>query len=138
MSGLDVVGGISSVIAIIDACVRIYGAAQKDLKLSETFHTTARRLPLRRLGKGNRVEEIMKSITEDVKHVVNNDGVRAIRPEQRQRLDQIMRELQSQDSTVPDDHGSFQKATTYGVTMNNQLADAPQFNYQNMSGTQNF
>jgi hypothetical protein len=46
MSGLDIIGGISAVIGIIDACVEIYETARKDMKLSETFRTVAHRLPI--------------------------------------------------------------------------------------------
>jgi len=37
MSGLDVIGGISAIIRVIDASIKIYGRARKDLKLTETF-----------------------------------------------------------------------------------------------------
>ncbi|KAK5241748.1 hypothetical protein LTS06_011942, partial [Exophiala xenobiotica] len=129
MSGLEVIGGISAVIGIIDASIKIYDSARKDLKLGDTFEAVGRRLPiildtlqtckshlestkdsiptdvceglekivdacdekagrlreifekvipgqgdgwkkqylkiLKRLGKGNKVEELMISITED-------------------------------------------------------------------------
>lgn len=46
MSGLEVIGGISAVIAIIDASVKIWDGVQNDIRLSETFKIVARRLPL--------------------------------------------------------------------------------------------
>ena len=46
MSGLEVVGGVAAVIGILDAAVKIYDSARKDLKLSETFQTVRRRLPI--------------------------------------------------------------------------------------------
>ena len=46
MSGVEVIGAISAVIGIIDACVKIYDRAQIDVKLSQTFRVVARRLPL--------------------------------------------------------------------------------------------
>ena len=46
MSGLEVVGGVATVIGILDAAVKIYDSARKDLKLSETFQTVRRRLPI--------------------------------------------------------------------------------------------
>ena len=46
MSGLEVIGAISAVISIIDASIKIYDSAQKDLKLSDTFHAVGRRLPI--------------------------------------------------------------------------------------------
>ncbi len=130
MSGAKVIGGISGVIAIIEASIKAYGSARKDLKLGDAFEAVGRRLPiildtletcknhlaptedsmptdvcealekildtfdvkagrlreifekvipgqddgwkkqylkiLKRLGKGNKVEKLMKSITEDV------------------------------------------------------------------------
>lgn len=35
MSGLEVIGGISAVIGVIDASIKIYNGAHKDLKLSQ-------------------------------------------------------------------------------------------------------
>lgn len=46
MSGLEVIGGISAVIAIVNASVEIWDNAQTDIKLPETFKIVARRLPL--------------------------------------------------------------------------------------------
>ncbi|ERF72615.1 hypothetical protein EPUS_05669 [Endocarpon pusillum Z07020] len=48
MSGLEVLGGISAVIAIIDGSVKIWESARKDLKFSETFETVGDRLPILR------------------------------------------------------------------------------------------
>lgn len=48
MAGLEVIGGISAVIAIIDGSVNVWKSARKDLKLSETFETVANRLPILR------------------------------------------------------------------------------------------
>lgn len=44
MAGLEVIGGISAVIAIIDGSVQVWQRARKDLNLSETFKTVANRL----------------------------------------------------------------------------------------------
>jgi len=43
-----VIGGISAVIGITDASVKVWKGARKDLKLSETFETVANRLPVLR------------------------------------------------------------------------------------------
>ena len=151
MSGLEVIGAISAVISIIDASIKIYDSAQKDLKLSDTFHVVGRRLPIirdtletckshlqpiqdslpadvcealektlegcdekagklrqifekvlpggndgwekryikvvKRLGQGNKVEELMVSITEDVQLVVNHHAVKSAKPEQMAELE---------------------------------------------------
>ena len=46
MSGLEVIGSLSAIIGIINASIRIYDSARKDLKLSEAFDTVGRRLPI--------------------------------------------------------------------------------------------
>jgi N-terminal domain on NACHT_NTPase and P-loop NTPases len=46
MSGLEVISGISAVATIIDSCVKVYGSARKDLKLSEELNVVARNLPI--------------------------------------------------------------------------------------------
>ena len=46
MSGLEVIGGISAVVAIIDSCVKVYGSGQKDLRLPEALNVVARQLPI--------------------------------------------------------------------------------------------
>jgi hypothetical protein len=46
MSGVEVIGAISAVTSIVDASIKIYESAQKDLKLSETFKVVGRRLPI--------------------------------------------------------------------------------------------
>lgn len=46
MSGLEVIGGISAVISILDASKRIYDNVQKDINLPKTFEVVGRRLPV--------------------------------------------------------------------------------------------
>lgn len=46
MAGLEVIGAISAVVQIMDASIKIYDSARKDLKLSETFEAVGRRLPI--------------------------------------------------------------------------------------------
>jgi N-terminal domain on NACHT_NTPase and P-loop NTPases len=48
MAGLEVLGGIGAVIAIIDGSVKVWESARKDLKFSETFETVGNRLPILR------------------------------------------------------------------------------------------
>ncbi|KAJ5557284.1 TPR repeat protein [Penicillium frequentans] len=165
MSGLEVLGGISAVISLLDASIKIYDSAQHDIKLSATFEVVRLRLPillhtleickknlgprqdavpgevcealentldgcdakasnlraifekiipgesdtwdkryfkvLRRLGKGNKVEELMASITEDVQLVVNHDSVQSASARQTLELDNIIKEMKSIESSVP-------------------------------------
>jgi hypothetical protein len=46
MSGLEVIGGISAVISIIDASIKIYNSARNDKKLPDTFEAVGCRLPI--------------------------------------------------------------------------------------------
>lgn len=46
MSGLEVISGISSVIAIIDGSVEAWNSAKKDVKFSKTFESVANQLPV--------------------------------------------------------------------------------------------
>lgn len=165
MSGLEVLGGLSAVISLLDASIKIYDSAQHDIKLSATFEVVRLRLPvllhtleickknlgsrpdaitvevcealentldgcdakasnlraifekimpgendkwdkrylkaLRRLGKGNKVEELMASITEDVQLVVNHNSVQSATVRQNLELDNIIKEMKSIESSVP-------------------------------------
>ncbi|KAK5399989.1 hypothetical protein LTR06_011355 [Exophiala xenobiotica] len=167
MSGLEVIGAISAVIGIIDASIKIYEGAQKDLKLCDTFQVVGRRLPIirntlqtcmshlqpirdslptdvcealekvleacdekagklrqifekvlpgendawekryvkvvKRFGRGNKVEELMVSITENVQLVVNHHAVNSAKPEQMAELEKIIKEMKSARSSVPEE-----------------------------------
>ena len=46
---------------------------------------------VRRLGKGNKVEELMLLITEDVQLVVSNYAVQSMKPEQNAELEDIVK-----------------------------------------------
>jgi hypothetical protein len=46
MSGLEVIGGISAIITLLDASIKIYDSARNDMKLAETFKSVQRRLPV--------------------------------------------------------------------------------------------
>ncbi|KAK5080183.1 hypothetical protein LTS08_008757 [Lithohypha guttulata] len=202
MSGLEVIGAISAVVGIIEACVKIYDSAAKDLKLSETFRAVAYRLPIladtlttcktyleprkgsipadackaledilesceerarnlrtifekvvttetdgwdkryvkvvRRLGKGNKVEELMAMITKDVQLVVNHRAVQSAQPEQRQQLEQILQDLQQLESSLDDDGGAGTNFTNWYGRQYVNPGDGQQFIYDSMSGTQNF
>ncbi|KAI9877083.1 MAG: hypothetical protein M1823_007164 [Watsoniomyces obsoletus] len=46
VSGTEVIGAISAVVGIIEASIEVYDSARKDLKLSYTFTTVGRRLPI--------------------------------------------------------------------------------------------
>jgi septal ring factor EnvC (AmiA/AmiB activator) len=204
MSGVEVIGAISAVISIVDASIKIYESAQKDLKLSETFKVVGRRLPIildtlqtskshlqpirdslpvdacealekileacdekagklrqifekvlpgendgwekryvkvvKRFGKGNKVEELMASITEDVQLVVNHRAVKSAKPEQMAELEKIIKEMKSVRSSLPEEDGSGMMFNSQGgaQTNNVNVGSGQQINNNAPVGTQNF
>ncbi|KAL4935205.1 hypothetical protein BDV06DRAFT_133555 [Aspergillus oleicola] len=179
---MEVIGGISTVISLLDASIELFKSTQKDFKLSEMVETVGRQLPimrntlegcythlqsrrdtipedvaealekildacetkannmkkifakiipdesnswqkrylaiLRRLGKGNKVEELMRAITEDIQIIVNHDAVRSADSEQNSQLEQILEELKSLDSSVPQEDQSDMIFTSHGPQRN--------------------
>lgn len=204
MSGLEVIGGISAIIAIIDASIVIYKGARKDLKLSDAFEVTGRRLPIildtlqtckkhldpikgsmpadvcealekildackeksrklreifeevipgeqdgwekrylkvfKRLGKGNKIEELMASVTEDVQHVVNNHAVKSAKSEQVDQLEAIIKEMKSVKSSIPEEESSDMAFNNYGEGQINNVntGNGQQINNNAPVTTQNF
>jgi hypothetical protein len=204
MSGVEVIGAISAVISVIDASIKVYESAQKDLKLSETFKTVGNRLPIlldtlqtckihlqsiqdslpvdvcealekilegcdekagklrqifekvlpgendawekrylkviKRLGKGNKVEELMVSITEDVQLVINHHAVKSAKPEQVAELEKIIKEMKSVRSSVPEDGGQGMTFSSGGGAQTNNVnaGSGQQINNHAPVGTQNF
>lgn len=204
MSGLEVIGAISAVIAILDSSIKVYDSAQKDLKLSETFKTVRCRLPVlldtlktcesdlqpvrdslpvdvcegletiltrcddtagrlreifekvlpergdtwqqryakvaKKLGKGSKVEELMVCITEDVQLVVNHHAVKSARPEQMHALEEIIKEMRSVQSSLPEGEGSGQNFNSQGGAQTNNVnnSSGQQINNNAAVGTQNF
>lgn len=185
MSGLDVIGGISAIISLLDASIKIYDSTRNDIKLSSTFEVVRRRLPvllhtletcenhlksrkdaipkdvcdgleksldscdakasnlrsifkkvipgesdtrekrylkvLRRLGKGNKVEELLRSITEDVQLVVNHNAVQSANAQQNLELEDIIKEMNSVDSSAPDEENSDMTFMNSGGTQHNYV-----------------
>ncbi|KAI2822751.1 hypothetical protein CBS133816_9241 [Aspergillus niger] len=181
MSGAEVIGGISAVIGIIEASVKIYNNARKDIKLSETFKIVGCRLPIildtlrsckrhlepvqdsiptdarealkeiikacdqkarklreiygkvipgekdtwekryrkiiKRLGNGNKVEELMASVTHDVQLVVNHHAVKSAQPETNIELENIIKEMKSLKSSVPEEESSGMTFNSGGGAM---------------------
>jgi hypothetical protein len=69
---------------------------------------------VRRLGKGNKVEELMVSITEDVQLVVNHHAVESAKPEQLAVLERVIKEMKSVKSSIPDEESSGMAFTSKG------------------------
>lgn len=164
------IGGISSVITLLDASIKFYDSARNDIKLSETFDVVRRRLPiildtlrnckndlaprkdsmpsdacralestldacdekarklreifertipgekdtwkkryaksLQRFGKGNKVEELVVTLIQDVQLVVNNHAVKSATPEQNGELEDILREMRSVNCSITEEDRS--------------------------------
>lgn len=198
------IGGICAVIGIIDASIKIYSSARKDLKLSEAFEAVERRLPIildtlqtckshlepiqgsmpadvcealaqildacdqkagklreifekvipgendgwekrylkvfKRLGNGNKIEELMISITEDVQLIVNNHAVKSAKPEQIAELEDIIKEMKSVKSSVPGEESSGMNFNSGGGVQTNNVnyGSGQQINNNAAVGTQNF
>ena len=195
MSGLEVIGGISAVIGITDASVKVWKGARKDLKLSETFEIVANRLPIlrdtlqicylhlkpletslpadaaegllktvksckskaeklhtileetipgedeqwyeryrkvaRRLGKGSKVEELMKLITEDAQILVNYHVVKSANPELCIKLEEIVAEMKSVEPSLPSDEVGSQTFNTSGGPQYVSTGSSTQYNSLN-------
>ncbi|RMZ90383.1 hypothetical protein DV736_g2368, partial [Chaetothyriales sp. CBS 134916] len=191
MSGLEVIGGISAVIAIIDGSVKVWDSARKDLQFSATFETVANRLPIlrdtlqtchnyfeliqtdlpadavqgmvktvesckskaeklgtifnetipgendqwyeryrkvaRRLGKGSKVEELLKAITEDAQNLVNYHAVKSARPDLWTEFEAIIKEMQSLEPSIPGDDSGGMTFNAYGGTMYNSTGSSLQY-----------
>jgi hypothetical protein len=185
MSGLEVIGGISGVIGIINASIKISDSARKDLKLGDAFEAVRRRLPIildtlqacenhlkstqdsmptdvrealdnivdtcdvkarnlreifekvipgqgdgwkkqylkiiKRLGKGNKVEELMISITEEVQLIVNRHSVQLAKPDQKAVLDNIIEEMKSVKPSVPEEEIAGNTFNSYAGAMTNNV-----------------
>jgi hypothetical protein len=203
-SGLEVIGGISAVISLLDASIKIYDSARNDLKLPETFEIIRRRLPvvldtletckshieakknsipedvcealdntldscdkkarnlremfekimpgqsdtwrkrylkaLRSLGKGNKVENLMLGLTEDIQLIVNHDAVRSANQQQNVGLEDIITEMESVISSVPDEESSTMSFSSGGGAQTNNVnrGSGQQINNNGSVGTQYF
>jgi hypothetical protein len=204
MSGLEVIGGISAIITLLDASIKVYDNARNDMKLPETFNSVRRRLPvilhilqtcekdlepckdsmpsdtcealekvldackekgrklreifeevipgendtwekryakvIRRLGKGNKVEELMVTLTQDVQLIVNHHAVNSATPEQNSELKTIFQEMESVKSlTTEEEHSALTFHSGGGAQSNNvNSGSGQQINNNAHVGTQYF
>lgn len=202
MSGLEVIGGISAVIAILDGSVKVWTATRKDVQFSKTFQTVANRLPIlldtlqtcrahlepiqtqlpaeavdgllrtvqncetkaqklrtvfektipgeddqwyeryrkiaQRLGKGSKVEELLKSITEDAQNLVNYQAVKSARPELCSKLEEVIKEMEAIEPSLPYNDDLTQTFNAYGGYQNISTGTSTQhININPGSGTMN-
>jgi ribosomal protein L17 len=87
---------------------------------NDTWETRYRKV-VRRLGKGNKVEELMILITKDVQVLVNHHAIRSVRPEQKAELEGIIKELKSVASLVPEDEKSSMNFDSRGGQMTSYI-----------------
>ncbi|KIW32510.1 uncharacterized protein PV07_04047 [Cladophialophora immunda] len=92
---------------------------------------------IKRLGQGNKVEELMVSITEDVQLVVNHHAVKSAKPEQMAELEKIVQEMKLVQSSVPDEAGSGMTFNSQGGAQMNNTGGGQQINNNGPVTTQN-
>ncbi|GKZ21203.1 hypothetical protein AbraIFM66951_011596 [Aspergillus brasiliensis] len=94
---------------------------------------------IRRFGKGNKVEELMASITKDVQLIVNNHAIKSASPNQNNQLARVIQEMESLKSDTPDESSGFQFNSGGGAQTNNvNSGSGQQINNNAAVGTQNF
>lgn len=204
MSGLEVIGGISAIITLLDTSIKFYDSTRNDIKLPETFESVRHRLPvilhilqtcqdklepgkdsmpsdvcdalenildscrakagklreifevvipgekdtwekryakvIRRLGKGNKVEELMTTLTQDVQLIVNNNVVDSATPEQNADLEDILKDMKSAKTSTPnEEHTALAFNSGGGAQTNNvNSGSGQQINNNAYVGSQNF
>ncbi|KAJ6142983.1 hypothetical protein N7471_002436 [Penicillium samsonianum] len=94
---------------------------------------------LHRLGKGNKVEELMLGLTKDVQLIVNHDAVKSANQQQNARLEDTINEIKSV-SSVPDEEDSTMSFSSGGGPQTNNInrGSGQQINNNGSVGTQNF
>lgn len=170
MSSIEVICGISEVISLLDASIKISNSAGNDINLSETFNAVRRQLPIilyilqtcknnlelgkypmlsdicealeeildscfekaqklreifemtipgekdmwkerylttiRRLGRGNKVEEVMIAFANDVQLIVNHLAANFATPGQNVELENILKVMKSVKSSMAEEEHS--------------------------------
>ncbi|KAL4783422.1 hypothetical protein BJX76DRAFT_357977 [Aspergillus varians] len=90
MSGMEVIGGLSAVISLLEAIVNLYGKTQNDITLSETFEAAGRQLPVLL-----HILQTYKAKLEPLKHSLPSEVCQALEKtlndceEKAQRLSEI-------------------------------------------------
>ncbi|KAJ5358313.1 uncharacterized protein N7496_010726, partial [Penicillium cataractarum] len=74
---------------------------------------------VRRLGKGNIVEDLMIAITEDVQLIINQHAVNSATPEQRRMLESIVHEMKSLPPSMPEEESLSMSFSRGGGKMTN-------------------
>lgn len=108
----------------------LYACRTKARNLEEIFQktipgegdTTEKRYMkiVRRFGKGNKVEELMLGVTEDVQLLVNHDAVKSANQQQNAELDDVISEMKSVISG-PDKESSTMSFSSGGGAQTNNV-----------------
>jgi len=91
----------------------------------------------RRLGKGSRVEELMKAIIEDAQNLVNYHAIQSTNPEVCPKLEEIIKEMDSVQPSLSMDEADSQIVNNCGGTQNVSTGSSTQHNINQGSGTMN-
>lgn len=87
-----------------------------------------------RLGKGSKVEELMRLLTEDTQKLVNYDVVKSARPDLNNKLEKIVKDLVTVQPSLPDHEYLSQSFTA--SSQNISTGSSSQHNYYHSgSGT---
>ena len=95
---------------------------------------------VKRLGKGNKVEELMVCITEDIQLVVSHHAVKSAGPEQRRALEEIIREMRSVQPSLSEEEDRGMTFNSQGGALTNYFNkdNGQQIINHDTVGTQNF
>jgi hypothetical protein len=131
---------VASLLSAIDSC------KSKAANLQQVFRETIPtedstwyqryRQVLRRLGKGNKVEELMRSIIEETQLLVNYHAVKSARPDLSTTLEKIKSKLESMGPSISSNEELIQTFNTWGGQQNVSTGDSTQYISSNTgSGT---
>ena len=95
---------------------------------------------VKRFGKGDKAEELLVSITEDVQRLVNHHAVKSAELEQLEQLRDIVNEMKSVQSSILEEKDSSMTFNSQGGAQTNNVnsGSGQQINNNSTVGTQNF
>jgi hypothetical protein len=79
---------------------------------------------LRRFGKGNKIEELMLGVAEDVQLIVNHNAVRSADGQQIAELEGIINEMKSIIASEPTEESSTMNSNSGGQQINNSAQNS--------------
>lgn len=85
----------------------------------------------KRLGKGSKVEELMRSITVDAQNLVNYHTVKSAKPELCNKLEEIIKEIEAVEPSLPSVDCTSQTFSAFGGPQNISTGSSTQYNSPN-------